>query len=50
MRAGVGSGGSSGRFRRVPKSSGACWFRFRRQVPEGFGGFRRVPVFFALQP
>ena len=35
--AGVGSGG---RFRKVPESSGVCWCRFRRQVPEDFGGFR----------
>ena len=41
MRAGLGSGG---RFRKVPESSGACWCRFRRQVPEGFGGFRIVPA------
>ena len=38
--AGVGSGG---RFRKVPESSGVCWCKFRRQVPEGCR-FRRVPV------
>ena len=30
----------SGGFRRVPKSSGACWCRFRRQGSEGSGEFR----------
>ena len=39
MCAGVGSGG---RFRKVPESSGVCWCRFRRQVPEGSAEFRRV--------
>ena len=39
MCAGVGSGG---RFRKVPEASGVCWCRFRRQVPEGSGGFRCV--------
>ena len=43
MCAGVGSG----RLWRVPESSGEfgefwCWCRFRRQVPEGSGGFRKV--------
>ena len=32
---------SGGKFRKVPESSGVCYCRFRRQVPEGF---RRVPV------
>ena len=41
MCAGVGSGG---RFRKVPESSGVCWCRFRRQVPEGSGEFRCVLV------
>ena len=41
MFAGVGSGG---RFQKVPESSGVCWCRFRRQVPESSGEFRRVPV------
>ena len=35
------AGAGSGRFRRVPESSGVCWCRFRRQVPVRF---RRVPV------
>ena len=39
MCAGVGSGG---KFRKVPEGSGVCWCRFRRQVPEGAGGFRCV--------
>ena len=39
--AGVSSGG---RFRKVPEDSGVCWYRFRRQVPEGSGGFRCVLV------
>ena len=39
MCAGVGSGG---RFRKVPEASGVCWCRFRKQVPEGSGGFRCV--------
>ena len=39
--AGVGSGG---RFGKVPVSSGVCWCRFRRQVPEGTGEFRCVLV------
>ena len=43
MCAGVGSGEGC-RFRKVPKSSGVCWFRFRRQVPEGSGQFRCVLV------
>ena len=40
----AGSGGLE--FRRVPDSSGWFWrwCRFRRQVPEGSGEFRRVPV------
>ena len=33
--AGVGSGGG---FRKVPESSGVKWCRFRREVPEDFGG------------
>ena len=33
--------GSGGKFRKVPESSGVCYCRFRRQVPEGF---RRVAV------
>ena len=38
--AGGGSGaGSGGGFRKVPESSGVCWCRFRRQVPEGSGEF-----------
>ena len=37
--AGVGSGG---RFRKV--GSGVCWWRLRRQVPEGSGGIRCVLV------
>ena len=32
MCAGVGSGS---KFRKVPESSGVCWCRFRRQLPEG---------------
>ena len=40
MFAGVGSGG---RFQKVLESSGVCWCRFRRQVPESSGEFRRVP-------
>ena len=32
--------GSGGKFRKVPESSGVKWCRFRRQVPEDFGGFR----------
>ena len=27
--------GSGSLFRKVPKSSGVCWGKFRRQVPEG---------------
>ena len=38
---GVGSGG---RFRKVLEGSGACWCRFRRQLPEGPGGFQCVLV------
>ena len=47
----AGAGGSGGfrsvlvqevlegfRFRRVPASSGVCWCRFRKQVPEGLEG------------
>ena len=34
----------SGRFWKVPESSGACWCRFQRQGSEGSGGFRRVPA------
>ena len=41
MCAGVGSGG---KFQKVPEGSGECWCRFRRQVPEGLGGFRSVLV------
>ena len=57
MCAGVGSGGrfrkvpvcaggvgSGGKFRKVLEGSGVCWCRFRRQVPEGSGGFRCVLV------
>ena len=33
--------GSAGGFRKVPESSGVCWCRFRRRVPEGSGEFRR---------
>ena len=36
--------GSGGRFRKVPESSGVKWCRFRRQVPEDFGGFRCMPA------
>ena len=39
--------GSAGRFRKVPESSGVCWCRFRRQVPEreaSSGRFRKVPA------
>ena len=32
----------SGRFRKVPESSGVCWCRFRSRVPEGSGRFRRM--------
>ena len=32
MCAGVGSGGG---LQKVQEGSGVCWFRFRRQVPEG---------------
>ena len=39
--AGVGSGG---RFRKVPESSGVCWCRLRRWVPESSGEFRCVLV------
>ena len=39
--AGVGSGGG---FRKVPEDSGVCWCRFRRQVAEGSGEFRRKIV------
>ena len=39
--AGAGSGGG---FRKVPESSGVCWCRFRRQVAEGSGEFRRKMV------
>ena len=49
MCAGVGSGGN---FRKVPEGSSVCWCRFRRQLPEGsggFGGFWRVPVFRKVQ-
>ena len=55
--AGVGSGGRfrkvpvcaggvgfGGKFRKVLEGSGVCWCRFRRQVPEGSGGFRCVLV------
>ena len=38
----VAGAGSGGRFRKVPESSGVCWCRFRRRVPEGSGGFRRM--------
>ena len=36
---------AGGRFRKVPESSGVYWCRFRRQVPEGSGRFRRVQKF-----
>ena len=39
--AGVGSGGG---FRKVLESSGVKWCRFWRQVAEGSGRFRKVPV------
>ena len=32
--------GSQEQVPEVPGSSGACWCRFRRQVPEGSGEFR----------
>ena len=32
--------GSGGKFQKVRESSGVCWCRFRKQVPEGSGGFR----------
>ena len=41
MCASVGSGCN---FRKVPEGSGVCWYRFRRQVPDGSGGFRCVLV------
>ena len=44
--AGVGSGGN---FRKVPEGSSVCWYRFRRQLPEGSEGPRRVPVFRKVQ-
>ena len=37
----VAGAGSGQRFRKVPESSGVCWCRFRKQVPEGPGTFRR---------
>ena len=50
----VAGAGSGGRFQKAPEGSGVCWYRFRRQVPEGSEGFRvpeassgrfrRVPV------
>ena len=40
----VAGAGSGGKFRKVPESSGVCWCRFRRRVPEGSGGFWRVPA------
>ena len=40
----AGGVGSGGKFRKVPEGSGVCWCRFRRQVPEGSGGFRCVLV------
>ena len=43
MCAGVGSVEGC-RFRKVPESSGVCWCRFRRQVAEGSGQFRTVPM------
>ena len=43
MCAGVGSAEGC-RFRKVPESSGVCWCRFRRQVPEGSGQFQCVLV------
>ena len=43
MCADVGSGNN---FRKVPEE---CWGRFRRQLLEGSGGFRRVPVFRKVQ-
>ena len=36
----VAGAGSGGEFRKVPESSGVCWCRFWKQVPEGSGGFR----------
>ena len=36
--------GSGGRFRKVPESSGVCWCRSERQVPEGSGKLRCVVV------
>ena len=39
------AGAGSGKFRCVlvvPESSGMCWCRFRKQVPEGSGEFRCV--------
>ena len=50
--AGVASGGRFRKVRRVgkvPESSGVCWCRFRRQLPEGSVGLRRVPVFRKVQ-
>ena len=41
MCAGVGSGS---KFWKVPESSGVCWCRFRRQLPEGSGEFWCVLV------
>ena len=46
MCAGVGSGGN---FRKVLEGSSVCWCRFRRQFPEGSGGFRRVRMFRKVQ-
>ena len=42
MCAGVASGS---RFRKVPESSAIKWCWFQRQVPDGSGRFRRVPVY-----
>ena len=36
--------GSRGKFRTGPQSSGECWCRFRRQVPDGSAKFRWVLV------
>ena len=41
MCAGVASGS---RFRKVPEGSAIKWCWFQRQVPDGSGRFRRVPV------
>ena len=41
----VAGAGSGDRFRKVAEGSGVCWCRFQRQVPEGSGESRQVPVF-----